>query len=862
MEDEPQTFLRGVRVLELADELGEYCGRRLVALGADVIKIEPPGGELTRTYGPFVDDIPDPEGSLYFWHYNAGKRSVVCDLDTAEGQQTLRALAKRCDVLIDTRPAAYLDDRGVGSAALRAENPRLIYARITPFGEDGPWAEFTGSDLVHLALGGVMMNCGYDPDTAGAYDTPPIAPQMWQAYHVGGEMAALGILGALASRQETGEGQHLSTAIHQAVSGNSEVDLPAWIYNRLPHHRQTCRHSGPALREPVIKLTKDGRWVLPYITYLADGFNALASTIRLLKRHGMEMDLEAPEYSDPEFFGKPATRMHITAALAACIARLKFSANIWKEAQDEGMPWAPLRRPEENLTEEHWAQRQTFADLAPSGFGRAATDVVTTWRTADVPVPKIGPAPRLGAHTADVIAEVSAEATSEGHSPSPTPGVPAHGRGVRPRSVHGAEFALSGVRVVDLSWMLASGGAARFLSALGAEVIKVEHASRPDGYRSGSLAPNGGRAERERATGPITPRRSGPNQSGAFMEVAAGRRSVSLNLKHEQGRALLTELIAGADMVIEGFSPGTMERMGLGYARLQEIRPGIIYVAQSGMGEVGTLGRIRMFGPSAQAISGLSEMSGLPEPYPPAGIGYSYLDWFGAYNMAAAMLAALYRKRATGLGCHIDASQAELGLWLSGTALLDASVNGRRWSRYGNRSPYKPAAPHGAFRTEGDDRWIAIACFTDAQWRALVGTLGEPEWAAQERFATLAGRIAHQDALETLVDQATAHFDPFKLMEELQSAGVPAGVCQTAEDRFETDPQLKHLEWMVDLPQSEIGTWPVREFPVRFSATPAYMGGPIGRGAPNYGEDNAYVLGELLGRTPEEIAQLAEDGVS
>jgi crotonobetainyl-CoA:carnitine CoA-transferase CaiB-like acyl-CoA transferase len=141
-----------------------------------------------------------------------------------------------------------------------------------------------------------------------------------------------------------------------------------------------------------------------------------------------------------------------------------------------------------------------------------------------------------------------------------------------------------------------------------------------------------------------------------------------------------------------------------------------------------------IFGPTAQTFSGISDMYGLSEPRPPAGIGYSYLDWFGAYNMATAALAAPYRRATTGRGRHVNASQAEVGIFLTGTAFLDHSVNGRRWSRYGNRSPYKLAAPHGAYPTRGEDRWIAVAAFTGEQWWAVATTaLGHPEWLDDRR---------------------------------------------------------------------------------------------------------------------------------
>ena len=226
-----------------------------------------------------------------------------------------------------------------------------------------------------------------------------------------------------------------------------------------------------------------------------------------------------------------------------------------------------------------------------------------------------------------------------------------------------------------------------------------------------------------------------------------------------------------------------------------------------------------------------------------------------------AILAGLYRQRVTGQGCWIDSSQVESGTYWVGTSVLDYSANDRRWRRYGNRSPYKPAAPHGIYRTAGDDRWIAISCFEQGEWDALVTTLGAPPWAGDADFATLAGRLAHQDRLDALIESATCSCDGRGLMDALQSAGVPAGICQTAQDRYESDPQLEHLEWLVELPQSEIGTWPAKEFPVQFSETPAYMGGLVGRHGPNYGEDNDYVYGEILGLSDREIAELREQDV-
>lgn len=860
------SFLTGIRVIELADEVGEYCGKVLAGLGADVIKVEPPGGERTRTYGPFYEDIVDPERSLYFWHYNFGKRSVVIDFTTEQGRRDYERLARSADVILDARARGEMDAYGLGFDHLRVSNPELIYARISPFGDDGPWSDFKGSDIVHLALGGVMMNCGYDPLPDGTYDTPPMAPQMWQSYHVAGENAAIEIVAALYYRLHARKGQHLSTAVHETVAKNTEMDVPNWVYRRAPHYRVTCRHSFPSPTGPAgapgsptlrISQTKDGRWILPYSTYLPGAQSPAIGIRRLLASKGMESDLDSPDFDAPDYMRDPVGARRANAAIAQLVGSLPFSADLWLDAQKFDLTWAPIRRPEENVGDEHWAQRDTFFEVAHPEFGKTFTEVGAKWRSPGLPW-RTGPrSPRLGEHTGEILA-----------APDQRPPRPSW-IGGPPRAIKGADksplgtpWALGGVRVLDLGWVLASAGAGRFLTALGAEVIKIEHSSKLDLMRRGAaMAPAGLRAERDGATRPITPPPTDSlNRSGAFMDHNTGKRAISLNLKKPEGLAILKRLVADADVLIEGYSPGTLERMGLGYEVLKEINPALVYVQQSGMGE-GTYGRLRSFGPTAQAMSGISDMSGLPDPHPPAGIGYSYLDWFGAYQAALAMVAGLFRQRATGEGCRIESSQVESGIYATGTAVLDYSANGRSWERIGNRSPFKQAAPHGAYPVAGTDRWIAIAAFTEAEWTALTEVLERPLWREDARFTTLADRLAHQDELDALVSEAVAPWDGVELMYALQSSGVPAGVCQTAQDRVEKDPQLAHLEWMQEFEQSEIGRWPAKTPPTKFSETPGYQGGIADRHGPNYGEDNDYVYGELLGMTDEEIADLTERGV-
>jgi crotonobetainyl-CoA:carnitine CoA-transferase CaiB-like acyl-CoA transferase len=848
--------LTGIRVIELADEQAEYCGLTLAGLGADVIKVEPPGGSPTRRIGPFYEDREDPERSLFFWQYNRGKRSIVLDLHHESDRARFRALVASADVLLESTPRGELDRLGLGTDTLMRQTPTLIVARVSPFGDDGPWADFKGSDLIHLALGGVMMNCGYDPAPDGVYDLPPIAPQMWHAFHVAGEQLAFSIVAALLFRWRTGKGQRLSCAIHEAVAKSTEVDLMTWVMRRALVLRQTCRHARENVTpHPSIVHTKDGRWVM---ANLGTRPGETARLIELLEKYGIDAGLDAEKATLPTS-GRyvpgtgPSTakRDHAMEAVQRFVRAFTYENVPWREAQEAGMLWAPLRKPHENAMDPHWLARRSCTDIEHPELGRAFRYATSKWlatRTAW----SVG-------RRAPLLDEDATSVTPERSRDLPVVAPDARLAADEPLSPRGKPFPLHGIRILDFTWFLASAGGTRFLAAFGAESIKVELKSHPD-TRMAAMAPVGGRAARDATTGPL-PGVTDPDMGGQFNNKNPGKRGISLNVRHPKGLEIARRLVAMSDIVAEGFSPGVLDSWGLGYEALRAIKPDIIYVQQSGMGAQGTYGRFRTVGPVANSFSGLSEMSGLPEPAMPAGWGYSYLDWMGAYSFALAMLTALFHRQRTGEGQWVDASQAEVGLLISGTAILDWSANGRIWSRYGNRSPYKPAAPHGAYPSAGTDRWLAIACFTDAEWRALTDVAGHPEWATDVRFKDLAARLRHQDALDALVASWTASRDGYETMLALQRAGVPAGVCQTAGDRCDHDPQLAALAWLTEVTGTKIGRWPLAEVPIKLSESPAYIGGRIDRGAPCYGEDNEYVYGELLGMSSGQIKALAEDGV-
>jgi crotonobetainyl-CoA:carnitine CoA-transferase CaiB-like acyl-CoA transferase len=848
--------LAGIRVIELADEQAEYCGLTLAGLGADVIKVEPPGGNSTRRIGPFYEDKEDIERSLFFWQYNRGKRSIVLDLNAEKDRARFRSLIAGADLFLESTPRGELDRLGLSTQSMMQQHPALIVARISPFGDQGPWADFKSSDLIHLALGGVMMNCGYDPAPGGKYDLPPIAPQMWHAYHVAGEQLSMAIVAALLFRFRTGKGQYLSCAVHEAVAKSTEVDLMSWVMRRAPVLRQTCRHARESISpSPSIAHTKDGRWVMASLGNRAGEGERLKA---LLERYGLAAGIDAQQLEVTKG-GRfvPGTgpitqeRDHGMEAVQRFVRSFIYPNVPWREAQEAGMLWAQLRKPHENAIDPHWLARGSCTDVEHPELGRAFRYATSKWISTANDWTAGRRAPLLNEDADSVFVARTKK--------SPVIAAGARADANEPPSPRGKPFPLHNIRILDFTWFLASAGGTRFLSAFGAESIKVELKSHPD-TRLAAMAPVGGRAAREKATAPL-PGVTDIDMGGQFNNKNPGKRGISLNVRHPKGLEIARRLVAMSDIVAEGFSPGVLDNWGLGYDALRAIKPDIIYVQQSGMGAQGTYGRFRTVGPIANAFAGLSDMSGLPEPAMPAGWGYSYLDWMGAYSFALAMLSALFHRARTGEGQWIDASQTEVGLFINGTAILDWSANDRIWKRYGNRSPYKPAAPHGAYPCAGEDRWIAIACFNDAEWHALGEVAGHAEWTKDSRFADLAKRMAHQDALDELVGAWTQSQDAYALMMRLQKAGVPAGVCQTAGDRCDTDPQLAALEWLTELTGTKIGRWPVAEVPVKMSESPAYIGGRIDRAAPCYGEDNQYVFGELLGMSTKDIDALAADGV-
>jgi len=407
--------------------------------------------------------------------------------------------------------------------------------------------------------------------------------------------------------------------------------------------------------------------------------------------------------------------------------------------------------------------------------------------------------------------------------------------------------ALRHLRICDFTGQLAGAGATKFLAFFGAQVIRIEDPT------------NEGRWDILRGGQPYIDERRGINLGGSFNNHNVEKLGITLNLRTARGKELLHELVAISDVVSENFAAGVFERLGLSYPELREIRDDIIYVSNCGFGHSGPYENYKTWGPVVQAVSGLTFSSGLPD-LPSAGWGYSYMDHTGAYYMAMAILMAIHHRNRTGEGQWVDMACTETGASLNGPALLDYTVNGRPLRRPGspnsNRNQFPPMAPHGIYPTEGVDNWIGISVRNESDWAAVCQVASQP-WGRDARFATMADRLENEDALDALVAEWTGAEERFELAGRLQAAGVPATPVQRPGERVDEDPDTSAWGLWPSVKQSEMGEVRVDGLPVHLSDTEWH----VERGAPNLGEDNDYVFGELLGVSSDELASLREEGV-
>ncbi len=801
-------MLSPYRVLDLTDDRGHFAGFLLAQLGAEVIAVEPPEGQRSRHHGPWAGGVADPERSLSHWAYNRGKQSVVLP-----DPEQLAELVAGADLVIECGAIP------VDLAAWRAANPSLVTVSLSPFGAEGPKAAWIGTDLTLNAAAGEMALNGYQ-------DRAPVrisAPQVW--LNAGAEAACAALL-ALTDRRRSGLGQHVDVSAQEAMI----LTAQGWLAPALCDN-PSARRSGGGLellgqvRFRFVYECTDGHVTLTLLPGVLVG----PFTNRILAwAHGqgdLSEELAGIDWTEL-LTGRELSEVadivtRTSDGVAAALARFT-KAELFGMAQADKLLLVPITTPADVLASEHY-QARGFWDEVEVDVGLGVGGPVRfpgPWAHGDpIGLRRLGPPPRLGQHTAALRAE-----------PRRKPVVPAYPQPAPARP-------LEGVRIIDFTWVYAGPFATRMLGYYGAEVIRVESQTRPDQVRTSGLS---------RVVGD-----AGPEVSQQWHSINADKLSLQLNLKRPEARQVVLDLARTSDVVINAFSPGVLERMGLGHDDLRAVNPKLVAVSTTLFGHTGPLSPVPGFGNMGAAMGGYYELTGWPDRLP-AGPFLAYTDATSPRLTAAMILAALDWRERTGEGVSLDFSQAEGGVHFLAEAMVDQAVNGYGQTRMGNADRWM--APHSVYPCgeAGADRWVAIACETDQQWATLAALIGRADLAGLGTAERLAGQVQ----LDELVAAWTNGRDPLAIQEQLQAAGVPAHQVQNSPEMI-ADPQLLFRDHFHEVPHELYGhTW-AEQFGFRLSRSD----GTPSRPGPMWGEHNYQILSEVLGYDSDKIAELVIAGV-
>ncbi len=701
--------LQGVRVVDTVCERGELAGRLLADLGAEVIRIEPPGGSSSRRLPPLA---PGSEGSLHFALRNAGKKSLCLDLSAAGDRAHFSDLLARADVWLDDGELAGAQP---WSEAERAQRwPRLIVATISDFGRTGPYRDYLGSDMIGVAMGGMLYR-------AGVPEKPPVVPPGVLGYDAAAVSAAFAVIVAFLQREQCGSGQTIDVSVQEAVACLADWSVPLFSTLGMFQHREG------AGSYPLYQC-RDG-W-LRMMIFSKRQWRALLDW------------MDRPEsLSDPsllEYWGRFSQRELIDREIGKFFASWDKEAAC-SEAQRRGLAATPLLRPAEAIDNPHTRARGSF--VTREVLRDVNAKVAAGFFVIDGE--RVGPrgrAPETDEHREQILGCLSQESA-------------------RPQRVsragESAALPFEGLLVLDLGTGVAGPEVGRLLLDYGAEVIKIEWGETPDFVRT------------------VIP---GPSNA-PFTSSNRGKKSFGVNLKTEQGQRLVRRLAAKADVLIENSAVGVLQRLGLAHDELRRLNPRLIIFSTRLLGSTGPWKEWIGYGPNVHAVSGLQYLWNYAEDAgTPAGSTNIHPDHYVGRLGALAVAAALYRRARSGSGSHIDVAQFEVLQQLIGDLLACESLQAGSVEPRGNDSAL--GFPWGVYPCAGDDEWCAITVRQPDHWRALSSVLGRPEWAADPALADASGRRKAAEEIEAAIRAWTREREPFDAMDALQSAGVPAGVVE------------------------------------------------------------------------------------
>jgi crotonobetainyl-CoA:carnitine CoA-transferase CaiB-like acyl-CoA transferase len=845
--------LGGVRVLELAGGIaGPYGGKLLADLGADVTKAEPPTGDPSRARGPFRDDVPDPEASGFYLYLNSGKRGITLDLEAAAGRDALLDLVGQVDVLVESFAPGTLNRLGVSVETLQARNPRLVVVSVTPFGQWGPRANWQGNDLIAFQSSGFAY--GFPSREIEQADLPPLNAPSHAALFLAGEMVAGAAVHGLLVAQRDGVGSHLDISEQEAVSAENQAQHNA--LDRPAGERGGYDGGDGGVKRAVVANSAN---TTVFFLPCKDGWVVVSPREDHQWARWLEV-MGGPSWADdPRFATKAARQEHwLTLHPLICAwSRQQIKHDIFVAAQSQRVACYPLGTATDMLELPQFEHRGFFVEQDHPTLGTLTFPGVS-YQSPDVARPSPALAPRLGEHNAAVYGEVlgydatrAAQASgaangaasangagfNDAHHEAPTAAsaassAPASALRAIPkpaaRPLNGRVSPakpLAGVRIVDFSWVMAGPICTKYLAAMGAEVIKIESRARPD------LS----------------------HRNASWEEINPGKRSITLNLKDERARDLVRQLVGIGDIVIENFSTGVMERLGLGYPALREINPRIIMASASGFGRTGPQRDLVAYGTLLQCFTGWAGLSAYPGRTPTSSGGV-WTDPLTACIEAFLLMSAVYKQRATGEGAFYDLSMTETMIAALPEPILAWTVGGKVLEPRGNRDPL--VAPQGGYPAAGEDRWLALSISDDAAWQRFCIVIGWADLAADVSLATAAGRRARHDELDAIIGGWTRTQDAREAATLLQANGIAATPTLTALDVI-SDEHLTARSFAHEVERLGGGT--------RYTlGAPWMIDGERPDGftrAPEVGQDNEYVFKELLKLSAHDYDRLVGEQV-
>jgi crotonobetainyl-CoA:carnitine CoA-transferase CaiB-like acyl-CoA transferase len=716
--------LSHLRVIELGDIPASYATRLLADLGADVIKVEPPGGDANRLLPPFAGGIEHPERSLTFINANTNKRSIVLDLDNSLADREIVAKLLRSDSLfVEATPLGYLEKLGFTDDRLKEINAALVTVSLTPFGRTGPYRHYKGSDAIANASGGFLF--GQGDDSKGQCTAPGHL-----AYQVAACVAATLGLAGIRHAGLTGAGQRIDVSLQEALTFTNSSSVARYTReNRLERRPGSKNYGGAGTN---IYRCKDGRYV-HFTTNMPHMWREFAQNWMT------DPVLAGPEWENPRY--REAHSEQVAKAFADFIGR--FTADEFaNEAQRRHLAAAPLNTVGEFVACEQVRAREWLQQIEHPVIGRY-TAPGFPMRLSLTPMRIRRPAPLLGQHQNEILAELERSTPRAGA---------ANASAERARKPM-----LEGLRMTDLTQQYAGPLGTEILAYYGMEVVKIES----------NVVPS---KEREAAV---------------HADMNRAKLGCTINLRHPEGKELFKQLVAKSDVVVDNFSSGVLERLGFSFDVLQQINPRIVQAVMPGWGLTGPLKSWVAWGWQLLAYNGIMRLWGYPDSPMESRCKIAWPDRVGAVTMTLGVLAALEYQQQTGKGQFIEAGMLEAQGAMMGPAILDYTVNGREWDAMGYREVLgEPYAPYGCYPCRGDDDWIIIACAGDQDWQSMVELIGKTSWAADARFATKNGRKEHRQALDEKLSQWTRKLTQRQVFRLLQEAGVAAGRPMSGEDLY------------------------------------------------------------------------------